>query len=160
MLCAHRASKSPRAVTDETENRSTNSRTVTCPFCSMSSRILRRRCSARGRESLPVIIKVESLAAGVGRYGLALPYFIHPKENKRKSPQKEDFPFKLVENEPLKRVGLIRSWSRPPVARYASITFACEYLRLLVSTCRKGASLRLTCTRIRLAVEGAIPGSD
>src|ERR1700686_2514426 len=85
MPCEHRASRSPRAVTDETENRSTSSRTVICPFCSISSRILRRRCSAKRRESLLVVIRVGSLA---GEY---IPLGLHPRilyaafmENKRK----------------------------------------------------------------------------
>src|ERR1700740_1251056 len=98
MPCEHRASKSARAVTDETENRSTSSRTVICPFCSISSRILRRRCSAKRRESLPVIIKVGSLAGGVLSSGFAFPYLYTPfKENKRKPRRMGDFLSELAE---------------------------------------------------------------
>src|SRR6266568_157579 len=104
MPCEHRVSKSPRAVTNETANRSTSSRTVTCPFCSISSSILRRRCSAKRRESLLVIIKLEPLG-GVVLSSASAFSFIHPfKENKRKRQKIGDFSSWLSRKQPQRRV--------------------------------------------------------
>jgi hypothetical protein len=49
---------------------------------------LRRRCSAKRWESLPVIIKVGFLAEAALSSGLAFLYFIHPIQGKQKKATK------------------------------------------------------------------------
>src|SRR5215831_916695 len=76
------ASRSPRAVTAETENRWANSRTVICPFCSMSSNILRLRCSDNRRESRDAMLVFLAGAGNLPPVDLIL--YSQPEQNKRK----------------------------------------------------------------------------
>jgi hypothetical protein len=69
--CDDRTSRSARAVTAEIENLSTRSPTVIWPFCSIRSAILRRRCSANKRESLPLLIRL--ILRGVGTFARRQP---------------------------------------------------------------------------------------
>jgi len=82
-----------------------------------------------------------------------------PRKIKESHGERVEFLSELVENEPLKRVENIALTSWPPEAGTPLDTLACDYLRLLASacrTCRKGYESPPRCTRIQIAVEGAI----